>query len=258
MRKTIFSTTVLVLACSGAYAQAIKVGAHEGASDVWGSNYNSGLKLTFSGRVTGIVKTRPEVGKDNEVTLLVRNKVGGTYVVDVGPTWFVDHQVAKLRVKDTVQVTGSKVMVKGHGIVLASQIRVNGQGGLVVSLRRPSGRAYWMGTEIAENLSIPTGPNVLSGNFTGFGTYTLNNVPYASGVLQTPNGPVTVDLGPQWYYNQQNAEYHIGDGVWVVTGPSTFTVGQYGSIYPSYSIYRGPQVYTIRDENGQPTYYWGQ
>ncbi len=193
------------------------------------------------------------------MTLLVRNKAGGgTYVVDVGPTWYVDHKVAKLHVKDYVQITGSKVMVSGHGFVLASQIRVKGLGGLVVSLRRSGGRAYWMGTETAQSRSVPAGPKVLTGNFTGFNTYSVNNVPYAAGVLRTANRPVTVDLGPEWYYNQQDVVYHVGDGVSVVTGWNSFTMGPIGKIYPSYSIYRGPQIYTIRDGNGNPTYYWGQ
>jgi hypothetical protein len=259
MRKNQLCTALAIAICAVANAQAIKVAAHAGATDVWGKYYKSGQKLTFSGRVTGLVKAEPGSGTDNEVTLLVRNKVGGgTYVVDLGPTWFVDHQVAKIRLKDNVQVTGAKVMVNGHGIVLASQIRVNGQGGLVVSLRRPGGRAYWMGTEIAQSSAVPTGPNVLTGKFTDFNTYSLNNVTYSEGVLQTDNGRFNVDLGPQWYYGQQDVMYHVGDGVSVVAGPNAFTIGRNGGVYPSQSIYMGSQIYTIRNQNGVPTYYWGQ
>jgi len=258
MRRTTCTALAIAICAIGA-AQAIKLDTHAMASDVWGSQYRSGHKITFTGRVTGIVRTRPVTSSDNEVTLLVRNRDGGgSSVVDVGPAWYVDHQVAKIRLKDNVQVTGSKILIGRHGIVLAEQIRINGEGGLVVSLRRASGRAFWMGTETNSVVSVPTGPNVLTGTFTNFGTYMLNDVPYVQGVLQTANGPLNVDLGPQWYYGQQNLDYRVGDGVSIVAGPNPFTVGPNLNIYPSYSIYRGPQVYSIRNENGVPLYYWGQ
>ena len=259
MRKTLLGTTLFIAACAQANAQAIRVVNHNGATDIWGKYYTSGNKLTFTGKVTGIVKTLPDGGYDDEVTLLVQNKDGGgTSVVDLGPTWYVDRQVAKIKLKDKVRVTGSKVLVDGHGVVLASQILVNGRGGLVVSLRRQSGRAFWMGTETDPSITVPAGPNVRSGQLTGFSTYTINNVPYTAGVLQTDNGTLNIDLGPQWYYNRQNTVYRIGDNLSVVSGPVPFQIGPGNQIYQSYSIYRGQQVYNIRDQNGNPMYYWGQ
>jgi len=258
MRRTIALTALLVVTCAIAHAQVVRVESHAGATtDIWGKYYRAGKMLTFSGRVTGIEVTRPAPGKEKEVTLIVRNRDGGgTTVVDVGPSWYVDHQVAKIKVKDIVQVTGSKVLVDGRGIILAKLIRINGQGGPVVTLRRQNGRAYWQGTEIADNVTIPTGPNVQSGTITNFSTYNLNNIAYGEAVLQTDNGLVNIDLGPQWYYGQQNLAYQIGDHVSVVVGPNSISVGPNQNIYQSYSIYNGPSIYTVRYDNGVPAYYW--
>jgi len=258
MRRTLNCTAILIATCVVASAQVVKVEPHAYASDVWGKYFSSGHKITFSGRVTGIEITKTVSGGDNEVTLLVKNKEGGgTSVVDVGPQWYVDHQVAKIKLKDKVQVTGSKVLIDGQGIVLASMIRVNGQGGLVVSLRRQSGKAFWMGTDTTETASIPSGSNTITGTISNVGTYTRDNVVYSDAVVQTGNGLVTVDLGPQWYYQRQDADYQVGNNVSVVAGPDPYTLNSNTTVYPGYVIVRGSNIYNIRSGTGQPLYYWG-
>ncbi len=239
-------------------AQTVRVTSHVGSGDAWGANFNANHKITFSGRVTGIQKTKPGSSTETEVTLLVRNKVGGgTAVVDLGPSWFVDHQTARIRVGDKVQVTGSKTMVDGRGIILASMIVQGGRGGLVLALRRPSGKAYWVGTESVGSNGIPTGANTITGKVSSLGTFMYNNVPYASAVLQTSNGTTTIDLGPQWYYGQQNVRYQVGNNLTVVVGPNPITVNPGLTILPSYTIFDGPSTYTLRLPNGNPVYYWG-
>ena len=242
-----------------ASAQTVRVEPHQNATDTWGARYANGSKVTFIGKVTGIEITKPAGSTDNEVTLLVRNNAGGgTAVVDLGPQWYVDHQVAKVKIKDKVQVTGSKVIVEGRGIVLASMIQVNGQGGLVVALRRQNGRAYWLGTSTAESLTAPNGANVLSGTLTDFGTYTQDNVPFGEATLHTDSGNVTIDLGPQWYYQRQNIAYQVGDNVTVVSGGQPLRFGGTNNMYQRYRIQRGNSVYTLRNDSGSPVYYWGQ
>ncbi len=59
MSKSLLSAAVFIVACTLVQGQGVKVGTHGGASDVWGRYYQSGLKLTFCGRVTGIAKTLP-------------------------------------------------------------------------------------------------------------------------------------------------------------------------------------------------------
>ena len=257
MQRILTCSAFIAAACALASAQAVHTESRPGSSDVWGKLYNAGKKLTFAGKVTGIEVVRPASGKDSEVTLLVKNRDGGgTSIVDLGPQWFVDHQTATIHLKDKVQVTGSKVIVDGHGIVLASMIRVKGQGGLVVSLRRHSGRAYWMGTETDPNGNAPKGNNVLAGQISGISTYTLNNQQYSEATLQTNGGLMTVDLGPAWYYNHQDVQYNVGDNVSVIVGGQPFTLGPNNTVWQSQSIYSGSNVYTIRDSNGAPLYFW--
>jgi hypothetical protein len=258
MQKELLVIALSVTIAGLANAQAVRVPSHDSAIDVWGNYFDADHKITFSGKVTGIEKVKPATSRDTEVTLLVRKPGGsGTWVVDLGPSWFVDHQNAKVRVGDRVQVTGSKALIDGKGIVVSSQIVVNGKGGPVLALRRLSGRAYWVGTEVAQNQTIPTGPNVVKGTISGFQSYTLNDVPYQSAVVQTAGGSTLVDLGPTWYYGQQNLSYQVGDGVTVVTGPNPITIGPNLMVMPTYSIYNGPNVYTLRYGNGIPVYNWG-
>jgi len=258
MRRPLPTTAFLLVAFAFANGQVVQVAPHSGGTDVWGRYFDARHKITFSGRVTGIEKVRPLNAKDTEVTLLVRNRSGsGTSVVDIGPSWYVDHQTAKVKVGDNVQVTGSKAMIEGHGVVIASQVLLRGQGGPVLALRRLNGRAFWVGTESAQNSAPPTGSNVVQGRITGFKSYTLNNVEYQSAVLQTDGGQTLIDLGPQWYYNMQDVSYQIGDGVQVVVGPNPITVGPNLNIQSSYSIYGGSNIYTVRNSNGSPFYYWG-
>ena len=258
MRRTISLAAILISACAIA-GQAVRLEPHSGATDVWGKSFDAQHKITFTGKVTGIEKVRQPSGSDKEVTLLVRNHDGGgTAVVDIGTSWYVEHQVTTIHLGDRVQVTGSKAIVDGHGVILASMIVRGGRGGPVLALRRHSGKPYWIGTEVAQNPTPPTGPNVVSGTVTGLNSYVLNNVPYADAVLQTNNGLLNIDLGPQWYYGQQNITYQVGDNLSVVIGPNPITIGPGVVINNSNVIYRGSDIYNLRNGNGQPVYYWGQ
>jgi hypothetical protein len=258
MQKLVLSTALAVFVGVSANAQQVHVPARSYATDVWGGLYKPDHTITFAGRVTGIEKIKPAGTNDTEVTILVKKSDGaGTFAVDLGPSWYVDHQVATIKAGDHVQVTGSKAMVDKRGIIISSQIVVNGKGGLVLALRRPNGRAYWVGTEVAQNQQIPSGPNVVQGTITGFQGYSLNNIDYQSAMIQTANGTQLVDLGPTWYYGNQNLNYQIGDGVNVVVGPNPINIGPNMTVMPTYSIYNGPNVYTLRYGNGTPVFNWG-
>ncbi len=256
MQKLVLTlATALTLMGPSAMAQVVRNPHNDQSTDQYARAFRSGTPVTFKGRVTGIQVDRPAGATDDEVTLLVRNHDGGgTAIVDLGPKWFVDNQIAKVRVRDTVQISGRKVMVSGHGVILASQVLLNGQGGDVLALRWPGGRAYWTGVEVTENVTPPIGPNTVSGEISDLTTYTLNNVPYAAAVIQSGAGSVVVDLGPQWYYGRQNVNYRVGDYLSVVSGSRPIQVNQYLTVLPSYAVYSSSNVYTIRDIYGNPVY----
>ena len=65
--------------------------------------YNLRTQITFTGTVTGIQKVSPLPGMAEGTTMLVKNDSGGgTAVVELGPSWFVDRQVAKVKTKQHV------------------------------------------------------------------------------------------------------------------------------------------------------------
>jgi hypothetical protein len=256
MQKLVLTmATALTLIGPSAFAQVVRNPHGDQSADIYGRAFRSGTPVTFVGRVTGIQVDRPAGAAEDDVTLLVRNRDGGgTAVVELGPKWFIDNQIAKVRVRDTVQISGRKVMVSGHGVIVASQVLLNGQGGDVLALRRPGGRAYWTGVEVTENVTPAIGPNTVSGEISDLTTYTVDNVPYAAAVIQSGSGFVTVDLGPQWYYARQNVNYHVGDYLSVVSGPHPIQVTPYLTVLPSYAVYSNSNVYTIRDSYGNPIF----
>ena len=255
MQKLFLISILSIAALGSASGQVVRNPYNERSADFYGRYFQAGTSLTFQGRVTGLQVDRPASGAEPEVTLLVKNRDGGgTAVVNLGPKWFIDNQTAKVRVGDTVQVSGRKILVDGRGIILASQVVLHGQGGDVLALRRPGGRAYWTGVEVAESTIPPIGPNTLNGTVSGLTTYTLDNVPYAAAIIQSGAGSTVVDLGPQWYYGRQNVNYKVGDYLSIVSGPNPIQVSPYLTVLPSYAIYNGPNVYSIRDTNGNPFY----
>ncbi len=151
--------------------------------------YNLRNQVTFTGVVTGIQRVKPMSNMDTGVTLLVKNDDGGgTAVVELGPAWFVDRQIAKIKPKQRVTVVGSKVFVDGRGVILAKLVKAGSE---VLALRRPAGRPYW---DIAEPVVLGPDPNVfeITGVVTDYGIYGTGDNQYAGAVLQTPGGTVTI------------------------------------------------------------------
>lgn len=209
--------------------------------------YNLRSQITFDGRITGIQRVEPRNGMSEGVTILVKAPNGGTAVVELGPTWFVDNQKTKLNLKDQVQVTGSKIMVDGRGVILAKLVKV---GHNVLALRRPEGYPYW---DIAQPVTqLPPDPNVIEitgavDRMTTFGT----GPNIASGlVLRTANGLVNIDLGPTWFYEPQAIMFNPGARLTILTG-GTYSVSPTGRIVPAYWIRSGDNIYQIRTSSGR-------
>lgn len=245
----------LVVASALALTQAVRLDRSGGfgADSPYNRLYNSRNIVTFEGRVTGLQVGSPMSNVGETVSLLVKASNGGTALVDLGPRWFVDNQVAKVKVGDRVRVTGSKVLVNGRGLILASNVVRNG---LVLGLRRPNGSPYWVAYQTTPNPPVPSNATPVTGTIQSFESYTINGVPHESAVLETNNGTLRIDLGPQWFYSRQNVIYQPGDNLVVYTGPNPVRLPGNVTIVPSNVIIRGNEVYTLRLENGAPVYYW--
>lgn len=245
MIRQLLAISVLTLAVGVSEAQTVVVDARMGGyayNSPYNRLYSQRSQVTFTGTVTGIQKVVPREGMAEGTTLLVKSKNGGTSVVELGPTWFVDNQVVKIRTGDTVQVTGSKVFVDGRGVILAKLVK---RGTGVLALRRPSGLPYW---DIAQPaIVLGPDPNVIEVTGTVQGVTNLgNDTNLISGlVLQTANGTVTIDMGPAWFVRQQGFYFNPGTNLTVITG-GTYDLTS-GNPIPAYWMRYNNGVYQFRD-----------
>ena len=204
--------TILILATAlaifrAAGAQAVVIERHDpfATGTQYDNLYDMDTQLTFKGVVTGIQRIKPTSKGELEVSLLVKNSEGGgTAVVELGPSWYVDRQAVSIDIKDEVQVTGSKIILNGRGIVLAKLVQV---GTDVLALRRPSGVPYWQ-TTVSIIPIDDRGP--VSGEFEGYRAYGEDGSMYSGLIYRGPFNNMLVDLGPQWF--GQPAGYMIPFG----------------------------------------------
>lgn len=163
--------------------------------------------------------------------MIVRANNGGSMLVELGPAWYVNRQVLRLRVRDRVQVVGSKVMLDGRGTVMASQI-TRGRSGLV--LRDASGNPYWAASRVVETSGVAgndipqtnqriaiqpvnpgrpiyAAPGTLGGTIQSFDV--RNGEVFM--LLNTGAGQRVVSLGPLWYIQRQDVALNPGDVVQV-------------------------------------------
>jgi hypothetical protein len=205
MNKKLSCLALVAVTCAVATAQVVQVQDHENASDIWGPYFNANKKMTFTGRVTGIVKGKPAARADEQVAAIVRTPNGGSYEVEIGPSWFVKDQTAKLHVGDKVQVTGSKLLIDKHGVIVASQILIRGAGGPVLALRRLSGKAFWMPTAVASTEPTAEKTATDTGSSADTTVETTNVIPNPPSMLSFDNGTLNVDTNTyNGYYDSVN------------------------------------------------------
>ncbi len=241
--------------CALCTAQPVIVNGNPGysASSPYNLLYSPRTVVTFKGRVSGIQIAPPMRGMGKVVTLIVKANNGGTTIVDLGPEWFVNNQLTKVKLNDRIQVTGSKVIVDGRGIILAEMIVKNKD---VLTLRRPSGRPYWDAVMVAANVVAPTGPNVVAGQIVGVDTIVDPLLGSISRIMiQTENGVVPIALGPSWYVGGQDVQFALGD----VVRASIFTgqIPNWNDVNARFatSVWRGSQYIMLRDMNGNPFWF---
>jgi len=215
--------------------------------------YNTHTQIAFAGKVTGVQRTVPMSGMAEGVTLLVKDKKGGTAVVDLGPAWYVDHQVTKIHVKDNVEVIGSKVMVDGRGVILAKLVKKTSNK-QVLALRRINGYPYWDVSQPVAGVNWGRDPNATDPNVTEItgtveGITSFGNGPnITSGmVLRTENGNLTIDLGPSWFVQPQGYAFvNPGSNLVVFTG-GTYNLSPNGTPVPAYYVRYNNQIYPLRN-----------
>jgi len=236
-------------------AQTIRSGGYE-----WGSPYNKlyspSTVITFTGKVTGVQVMQPMSGMDDGALVLVKLANGGTSLVDLGPAWYVNNQPITINVGDRITVTGSKVIVDKRGTVLARKVQ---KGNDVLLLRDTAGDPLWWAYRNYPN-GVPVdqfgNQTAYTGTVTGFDTTQVNGVVTDDVVLQTPNGNVTVNLGPAWFVDRQPPMFQLGSNITVYTGTAPTTVGNI-TIIPAWQVTNATALLNLRS-NGIPVWNgWG-
>ena len=197
--KTLLGIATAIALSSSILAQEIVVNrtGAVSSSTPYDFAYDMESQITFRGIVSGIQRLQPSPNSDAIVTLLVKNDDGGgTAVVELGPSWFVDRQALQIKVKDAVQVTGSKIMVEGKGVILAKLVQVATE---VLALRRPNGVPYWTTSAAIVPLGPYNGAIANSGSFNTYRYFTEDGSVYSGLLFSSPYSNVTMDMGPMWF-----------------------------------------------------------
>ncbi len=245
--------TILILGAVTAMAnsQAVKLpsGGYR-ADSPYSKMYNTGHAVSFKGTVVGIQKAPPIEGMAPSESLLVKSTSGGTISVELGPTWFVDNQEAKIHMKDHITVTGSKVMMNGHGVILAMRL-VHGK--QVLAMRTSAGRPYWS----ALILDQPTAGDATqyTGDIVRTTNFMVDGVQMVGYVIRTPNGLQNVAMAPAWYMEQQEVPYQIGSSITIYSRTPPLRIG---NVVLADSVDYGGTLFQFRDNYGRPIWSgWG-
>jgi hypothetical protein len=115
------------------------------APDGWGPGssyaamYDAASVTTVTGTVRSISTFKPDEGRYSGVQVGVSTRAG-TYVVHLGPEWFIVNQDFELNEGDKVEVKGASVTYKGVAAIMASHLKKFDS---ELILRDEDGVPYW-------------------------------------------------------------------------------------------------------------------
>lgn len=220
--RVFFAFAILTSAITGIAQETVQAGS--AAVD---RMYQTNSEVTFSGKVKGIINTPATANSSTRTSILVRSSNGGDSTVELGPSWFMDHLSKPLKVGDTVSITGSKIFLSGDSVILARKLT---RGKQVVYLREVSGYPMWVAfrgrIDVASNKSPDQGTQY-TGTISGLSTYSPpSGDPLSIAQVTTPTGIYNLNLGPAWYWQNQQNRFSMGDQIsFVGTGVTQLAPG---------------------------------
>ena len=110
----------------------------------WGSPINPGFDRSTVIRVSGTVARVSFDARSGPATLTLECP-RDTYMVILGPGWYLRQLGADIREGDPLTVEGSKMMDRGGNLHLVAARVTNERTGAVLELRDDTGRPRWMG-----------------------------------------------------------------------------------------------------------------
>jgi hypothetical protein len=234
-----------------ASAQSVQVDhtARSGASTPYDGYYNRSSQVTITGKVVGIGVSKPMSSMPNNVRYIVQTltKRPASYLVEVGPQWFVNSQKTKPKLGQWIRVTGSRITDRGETKILAMQMELHNHS--VLAMRRSTGVPYWVDLTppVDAQATVPDDYTDEHTRLAAVGTilqartFNINGMNYAGYVVQTENGPANVIVTPP-NYSAPVASFNVGDGVRVFSSgyyPPVLVTGGSGPYIVSSAIFGG-------------------
>ena len=256
-----------------------------GAASSYNMLYKPESEVTITGTVTGVAETNsPAQGMTPVTTILVKSPNGGTSTVDLGPTWYLNNLGTPVKLNDTVSITGSKVTLNDRSFIMARMVSKGTHG---LYLRERSGFPLWVvargplppttpknsggvlhhgGIDADVKAYVPVSPpqannatqptQTISGSVQGMSTVTNPQTGQAESVMlvNTPNGVMSLDLGPQWFAQQQAYPFATGNTVVAQASPYFQLPNSPTQIFIANPLTYGNQVFMFRTPSGYPVW----
>jgi hypothetical protein len=253
MRRTIV-TLGLAVAFGLAAGQTVVVNKETvpGKSSPYDYSYNTASQVSVTGKIVGIGSSKPNHEMPTNTRLIVQTlgKHPSTYLVELGPQWFLSDQPTHPKLGQWVKVTGSKITDHGQTKILAMNVQLHNHD--VLALRRANGDPYWVDLSVPAETVTAQSSTPAVGTILSTTTFTIGGVQYPGYVVQTSSGPQNIvmmsDIG-QTYMSPPVQSYSLGnDGNIHVIGagyyPVLVTGGPFGASPYAFAGYPGFPGYT--------------
>jgi hypothetical protein len=112
-----------------------------GPGGQYGRMYDPKTVETVRGTVVSVDQITPSKGMGSGVHLQLKTQAE-TVSVHLGPSWYVEHQDAKIEPEDEIEVKGSRVTFDGKPAIIAAEIH---KGSETLLLRDADGVPLWAG-----------------------------------------------------------------------------------------------------------------
>jgi hypothetical protein len=216
-------------------------------NSVYTKLYHPDSVITFNGSVTGVSISPPTANMEPAVTILVKSSNGGTSIVELGPEWYINRQGVQFNIKDFVEITGSKTIENGRGVILAARIAVNSK---VLTLRDNRGMPIWDAMRPGNQVLGPA-TRAYGGRIAAITNGSTENEP-AYITVNTDNGNVILQGLPTWYMAHQNFTYQVGQSVTFYAGPNLQLTP--GVTIVTDAIRMGDNIIIMRSQAGEPVW----
>lgn len=189
----------LALVCGIAVGQTVYVHGTTmpGKSSPYDSSYSLASQVSITGTVVGIGRSKPNHDMPTNTRLVVQalGKKSSSYLVELGPQWFLSDQSTKPKLGQWVKITGSAIIDHGQKKILAKTVQLHNHD--VLALRRSNGDPYWADMAAPTQTATAQKSNPVIGTILASGSFNVNGVNYPGYIVQTSTGPQNIVMMPE-------------------------------------------------------------